>query len=283
MVNPITIVLTAVVFFSLSTVAGVFEMLVRNYGFTLSLDGRTLRRVRGLITRSEVTIPLRRIQAARTVASWLKRGFGFCRVDVQTMGGAAFGIQDLAPLANAGEAERLLAIAGGFKRIAPDRFEPVAPGHQWYDARIEALPLGLIAIVSGFFWPPAWWGVVFAGLLAAVQVIGAQQHGWRVDSDVLHVRRGWFNQHLWLLPLSSVQSVSLSTGPLQRRLDLATIAIASAGGQASGLRIRNLAMGEARALAALLRTRRLQRSEIETSCFGNKSPHVERDSAVASN
>ena len=136
MVSPATILLALVLFLVLGTIAGVIEMFVRNYGFTLSLEGRTLRRVRGLLTRSEVAIPLRRIQAARTAAHWLKRRCGLCRVDVQTMGArSSGGVQELAPLANADEAERVLAIAGGFKRIAPERFTPVAPVHRWYDAQ----------------------------------------------------------------------------------------------------------------------------------------------------
>jgi putative membrane protein len=171
--------------------------------------------VRGLITRSEVAIPLHRIQAARTVIHWLRRRFDLCRVEVQTMGGAsAGGLQDLAPLANADEAARVLTIAGGFARIAPERFEPVAPVHRWYDALTEALPLALIALAAGFLWPPAWWGLAFAGLLAAVQVIGARPHGWRLEGDTLHVRDGWFSQDHWMLPLASIQSVSLSNWPV---------------------------------------------------------------------
>jgi membrane protein YdbS with pleckstrin-like domain len=181
-------------------------------------------------------------------------------VDVQTMAGASSGgVQELAPLATSGEAARVLAIAGGFERIAPERFVAVAPIHRWYDAQILALPLALIVLTGGFVSPPVWWGLVFVGLLGTVQVIGARPHGWRLEGDMLHVRHGWFSQDHWLLPLASIQSVSLSTGPLQRRLDLATVAIDSAGGQTGGLRIRNLAVNEARALVALLRTwRRLE-------------------------
>jgi putative membrane protein len=254
LVSPGTIMLAIALFLVVGTVAGVIEMLVRNYGFTLSLDGRTLRRVRGLITRSEVAIPLRRIQAARTAAHWLKRRWGLCRVEVQSMG-AFGGMEELAPLANASEAEHVLSIAGDFERIAPERFAPVAPVHRWYDAGTESLPLAVIVVTAGILWPPAWWGLVFVGLLGIVQVIGARPHGWRVEGDVLHVRDGWFSQDHWLLPLANIQSVSVSTGPLQRRLDLATLAIDSAGAPMGGLRIRNLVSHEARALAAFLRLR----------------------------
>jgi len=253
-VSPVTIALALVLFMVLGTVAGVIQMFVRNYGFTLSLEGRTLRRVRGLLTRSEVAIPLRRIQAARTAVHWLTRRYGFSRVDVQTMAGASSGgVQELAPLATSGEAERVLAIAGGFERIAPERFAPVAPIHRWYDALIAVLPLALVVLAAGLFSPSVWWGLAVVGLFGIVQVIGARPHGWRLEGEMLHVRHGWFSQDHWMLPLANIQSVSFSTGPLQRRLDLATVAIDSAGGQAGGLRIRNLAVNEARALVALLR------------------------------
>lgn len=252
LVSPGTILLAIALFLLVGTVAGVIEMFVRNHGFTLSLDGRTLRRVRGLITRSEVAIPLRRIQAARTVANWLKRRWGLCRVEVQSMG-AFGGMEELAPLANVGEAEHVLSIAGAFKRIPPERFTPVAPIHRWYGAWTEALPLAIIVLTAGYFWPPAWWGLVFVGLLGIVQVIGARPHGWRVEADVLHVRDGWFSQEHWLLPLANIQSISLCVGPVQRRLGLATIAVDSGGAPSEGLRIRNLAVHDARALAAILR------------------------------
>lgn len=275
MVSPVTILLALVLFLLLGTIAGVIEMFVRNYGFTLSLEGRTLRRVRGLVTRSEVAIPLRRIQAARTVADWLKRQYGLCRVDVQTMGGASSGgVQELAPLANASETEHVLAIGGGFERIAPERFDPVAPVHRYYDAQTEALPLALIALAAGFVWPPIWWGVVFAGLWGTVQVIAARPHGWRLQGSMLHVRQGWFRQDHWLMPLASIQSVSLGTGPLQRRLSLATIAIDSAGAPTGGLRIRNLALNDARALAETLRTSRTPRAT------GRNPPSEDGDSAT---
>lgn len=255
-VSPVTILLALGLFTMLGTVAGVIQMFVRNYGFTLSLDGRTLRRVRGLLTRSEIAIPLRRIQGARTAAHWLWRRHGLARVDVQTMGGAsAGGVQELAPLADADEAARLLAIAGGFTRIAPERFLAVAPVHRWYDAQTRALPLALAAVVAGSLWPPLWWGLVIAGVLGGMQVIAARAHGFRLEGDVLHVRHGWFAQDQWLLPLANIQSISLSRGPLQRRLDLATIAVDSAGGPWGGLRIRNVAVDDARALVAILRER----------------------------
>lgn len=265
MVGPASVVLALVLFLALGSIAGVVQMFVRNYDFTLWLERRTLRRVRGLLTRSEVAIPLRRIQAARTADHWLKRYYGLCRVDVQTMGSASSDdVQELAPLATADEAAHLLAIAGNFRPIAPDRFQPVAPAHRWYDAQTLALPLALVALVAGFIWPPAWWGLAIAVVMAAAQVITAMPHGWRLEDNMLHVRQGWFAQEHWLLPLSSIQSVSLRISPIQKRLDLASVCIDSAGAPSDGLRIRNLPTAEARALVEKLRVRRRPRARAAT-------------------
>lgn len=256
-VGPLTILLALTLLILLSTIAGVVQMFLRNYGFTLWLERRTLRRVRGLLTRSEIAIPLHRIQAVRVSAGWPKRRLDLCEVDVQTMGGASSGgMQDLAPLASSSEADQLLAIAGNFKRIAPEQFKPVAPAHRWYDAETKALPLAAISLAAGFLFPPLWWGLPIAGMLGTVQLIGARPHGWCLEGNTLHVRQGWFSQHLWQLPLANIHSISLIIGPLQRRLNLATIAIDSAGGQSEGLRIRNLPTNEARALVDLLRAER---------------------------
>ena len=256
LVSPVTILLALGLFMVLGTVAGVIQMFVRNYGFTLSLEGRTLRRVRGLLTRSEVAIPLRRIQAARTAAHWLTRRYGLCRVDVQTMAGASSGgVQELAPLANSGEAARVLAIAGGFDADRAGAFRAGGAGSSMV-RRADRRPCRW----RSSCWPRVLSHRRFGGgwcsldCSATVQVIGARPHGWRLEGDMLHVRHGWFSQDHWLLPLANIQSVSLSTGPLQRRLDLATVAIDSAGGQTNGLRIRNLAVSEARALVEVLRT-----------------------------
>jgi putative membrane protein len=261
MVGPVSVVLALVLFLALGSIAGVVQMFVRNYGFTLWLERRTLRRVRGLLTRSEVAIPLRRIQAARTSAHWIKRHFGLCRVDVQTMGGSSSDdVQELAPLATADEAAHLLAIAGNFRLISPDRFQPVAPAHRWYDAQTLALPLALVALAAGFIWPPAWWGLAIAVVMGVAQVIGATPHGWRLEDDMLHVRSGWFGQEQWLLPRTSIQSLSLKIGPIQKNLNLASVCIDSAGAPSGALRIRNLPTVEARALVEKLRIHRRPRA-----------------------
>jgi putative membrane protein len=265
MVGPVSVVLAFVLFLALGSIAGVVQMFVRNYGFTLWLERRTLRRVRGLLTRSEVAIPLKRIQAARIADHWLKRHFGLCRVHVQTMGGSSSDdVQELAPLATSGEAAHLLAIAGDFRLITPDRFQPVAPAHRWYHAQTVALPLALVALAAGFVWPPAWWGLVIAAVLGTAQIIGATPHGWRLEDNMLYVRSGWFGQEHWLLPRSSIQSLSLKIGPIQKNLNLATVCIDSAGAPSGALRIRNLPTAEARALVEKLRIRRRPRARAAT-------------------
>jgi membrane protein YdbS with pleckstrin-like domain len=81
---------------------------------------------------------------------------------------------------------------------------------------------------------------------------------------MLYVRSGWFGQEHWLLPRSSIQSLSLKIGPIQKSLDLASVCIDSAGAPSGALRIRNLPAAEARALMEKLRIHRRPRASAVT-------------------
>jgi putative membrane protein len=74
-VRPATIVLALGAFLAVGTIAGVIQMFVRNFGFTLSLDGRTLRRVRGSWPwRGCIAGMTRRCRLCRLVLSCCSRG-----------------------------------------------------------------------------------------------------------------------------------------------------------------------------------------------------------------
>jgi membrane protein YdbS with pleckstrin-like domain len=81
---------------------------------------------------------------------------------------------------------------------------------------------------------------------------------------MIYVRSGWFGQEHWLLPRTSIQSLSLKIGPIQKSLSLATVAIDSAGAPSGGLRIRNLPTAEAKELVEKLRIRRRPRAGAAT-------------------
>src|SRR3546814_15612246 len=68
--------------------------------------------------------------------------------------------------------------------------------------------------------------------LVAVALLERRFHRYGLLSDLLFVRRGVWRQQLWIVPVAKVQSLRLSRSWLQRRLGLATLAVATAGAPA---------------------------------------------------
>jgi putative membrane protein len=255
MIDPVTVVSAIVLFLALGTLSGIVQMLVANYGFRLTLEGKGLRRVRGLFTRSEVVIPVHRIQLVQIAAHWIKRRMGWSEVSAQTLGGTgmAGGMQQLAPLADKCEATHVLTLAGGFAK--PDRagFVRVARVHPWVDIAENTTVIIAITLVAAWFWEVALLGLLLVPVAAMVSYVSDKPHAFQLGGGVLSVRDGWFTQKLWLLPVRNIQSFTINAGPLQRQLGLATVHLDSAGGSLLGLRIRNLPEKEAHALVRMLR------------------------------
>ena len=256
LISPRNVGFALILFLILGTISGIIETLIRNYGFILSVEGSTLRRMRGLITRSEVAIPVHRIQLVKTQAHWIKRRLGLLRVDALTLGGSgiAGGAQELAPLATRGEAEQVMELAGGYALPNPRHMIPVAAIHPWLDVAQNALFVAFIAGIAALFWSPALWGLVLIPVFGVASFISDRPHAWLRDGRMLYIRQGWFTQKIWMLPVAHIQSISFTRGPLERKFGLATLHLDCAGGPLMGVRVQNMVEADARAFAHELRS-----------------------------
>lgn len=251
-----------VVLVSLTFLAGIARMLLANYGFRLSREIGGLRRVRGLLTRSEVVIPAKRIQLAVVRGRWLQRIFGMRQVYVQTLGGAGGavgGLQELAPIATPAESALLLRLAGAFEEPPASALAPVSPLHAWVDTATDVAFFIPATAALIWYWPAAAPLAVLPPALALGNWIAARPHAWLIKGGTLIVRKGWFSQDLTILPLSRIQSVSLHRGWIQRRLALASLVVDSAGSGLGGLRIANLETGVAQSLFDTIKNARPER------------------------
>jgi putative membrane protein len=219
---------------TIGLVTGVATMLLANWNFRLTREPRALRRTRGLTTRTDVAIPVRRVQAAIVVTGWIRRRFGWHELRLQS-------------LASDGEKERDHQIVP-FARLA--EIDPVLgevaiarPGddqHWQHSHRIVALG-GLVGatfcalggLVSlGFGQPVGWAALAAAPLIAAVALAGARLHRWADLPAMVAIRRGFWKPKMTLLPHASVQSVDLKTDFILRPLGLATLVFGVPGGSA---------------------------------------------------
>jgi putative membrane protein len=254
----------------LGVVAGVLRTLARNYGYRLGLEGDRFRRERGLLTRSEVVIARRRVQLAQVETGPVRRALGWFALDFQTLGAGsdAGGRQSAAPFASRDEIETILREGTNLRLPPPPELTRVSQRHVVRTLLGSVLPV-LAAILALSFWlKPALLLLFLLPALAVLAVLERRFHRYGLAGDLLFVERGVWRQRLWVVPLAKVQSLSLSRGPLQRRLGLATLAFDTAGAPLLNIpRIIDLRADFAEALAAEVSRRR--RGAVQAS--GRKS------------
>lgn len=212
--------------------SGVVTMVFANWNFRLTREPRTLRRTRGLTTRTDVAVPVKRVQAAILLTGWFRRLFGWHELRLQS-------------LASDGEKERDHQVVP-FARL--DAIDPVlaevaimrpAPDTAWQQSHnvialgglvgaLGATTGGLVAVAFGQ--ALGWFGPVIGALIAAASLFGVRFHRWTDLGEQVAIRRGFWKPKLTLLPHASVQSVDLKTDFIQRPLGLATLVFGVPGG-----------------------------------------------------
>ena len=212
--------------------SGIATMFFANWNFRLTREPRALRRTRGLTTRTDVALPVRRVQAAILVTGWFRRRFGWHELRLQS-------------LASDGEKERDHQVIpfGKLAEIDPvlDEIAIARPGAEagWQRSHhivalggligaVGAAAGGLIAV--SFDQPVGWLGPAAGLLIGAGSLFGARFHRWTDLGEQVAIRRGVWKPKTTLLPHASVQSVDLKTDFLLRPLGLATLVFGVPGG-----------------------------------------------------
>lgn len=236
---------------ALGLVSGVARTFALDHGFRLTHSPGRFRRVRGLLTRSEVVVADRRIQLALVRRTVLAGRLGWNGLSFQTLGGSndAGGRQQMAPFARAGEVAAVIATAGlpPFERPA---LVPVSSGHVVRAIVRHAAPLAIAAGVGGFFLPPLWFGLVLVPVVFGVALLRRRFHRYALGEASLQVMRGVLAQNDWIVPYGNIQAVTVRRGWLQRRLGIATVSVDTAGAGLTGRpQVQDVATGDAVALA----------------------------------
>jgi putative membrane protein len=242
--------------------------LVALHDFTLSQQGTDLRIRYGLLTRIALTVRLSRIQAAHQTESVLHRFFGRVSIAVDLAGGGGQQVDEsgspqtrmrwLAPICSPRRAIELTRIA--LPMLAADsqpEWQPLATGAKMRLFRKVVLVTTLIFTAPAIFWfkfyaPLAWLVLVPLAWLHATQYV--RHTRWALTREALLFRRGWLTRRLSIVPRSRVQVVHQAMSPFDRRKQMATLTIDTAGaGALSGvIRMPYLPASAAAALAAEL-------------------------------
>ncbi len=209
---------------------GIARTLARDFRFRLERTGNGLRRRRGLLTITDVTLPIRRVQAALVLTGPVRERFGWREMKLQSLaqdeGGG--GDHQVAPLARAEELWPIFDELGWRPPAGP--LEQVSRAYVTTFA-IALLPLLVIAAVQAAFLPLLGALTVAALALALLgRWLAWRRTGFTIEDEQLLVRTGWWRRRETLLPLRNVQSLELTENFVSRHFDIATITLGVAGG-----------------------------------------------------
>jgi len=235
----------------LGVVSGVVRTTLRDYGFTLRAGSGRFRRTRGLLTRSEVVVAMRRIQLAMVQRGPLRGAFGWNALSFQTLGGSndPSGRQVMAPLARDHEVASIVEMTGfpPFERLP---LRPVAAGHA-IRCVLLALPWPLLVLAAALAVTPlAWLAMLLMIPMAGAALLQRRFHRYALQDTSLQVMRGVIAQRDWIVPFENIQVVTLRAGLIQRWLGVASVLVDTAGAGGGGTPdVVDLNLADARLLA----------------------------------
>lgn len=246
------IALAGVALTALSLITGVISTIFRDWDYRLRREDRTLRRSRGLTTRTDVAITIRRIQSATLVTGLIRQIFGWQELRLRSLAsdiGSGEGSGDHQAISFARRAD----INPVLQEI---NLLPQWDGIAWQRSHILlALPplnsyMLLIASALCFILPvelPLAWPLLGAAILSAIiHMLGARRHFHAVDGDKILIRSGLFRPTLTILPLRSIQSADICDNFVYRRFGLATLSFGVPGiSRFADDRIPAIALGKA--------------------------------------
>ena len=244
----------ALVLVLLGVATGMVRTLLREHGFRLDRTETGLRRRRGLLTLTDVTVPVRRVQAAIVASGPIRRAFGWCELKLQSLAmDGAKGDHVVAPLAHPDEAATVLASLGWPATPSTRSWLNVSIAHVTSLAALLAPP-ALIAIIVGMLVQPLVWLWAAGALIAvAVRWLGWRQTRYSLSGDNLFIETGWWRRRRAIVPTRNVQSVDLTQSFWNRAFGICTLRLGVAGGGGfSAHEVPALRQAEAQSLRARL-------------------------------
>lgn len=214
--------------------AGVALGIERMARFRLSAGEGSFRRQHGLFRTTDADVSSDRIQIARVRSNPLHRRLGLAQADIGTAGlsdPVPFGLQwPLAPLARRDVAWDLVERAVGVDRSAVQLRSLPTRARRRYVVRYA---LGVVALAVGTAiarqFVPAARAIplpLFALLLALAPLAGHvtwSHRGYALLEDHIVVRRGFWTRRTDVVPTDTVQNLTVSQSPFQRRVDLVSV------------------------------------------------------------
>lgn len=217
--------------------SGIIRTFLTDYGFRLDRTAKGFRRQRGLLTRTDIVMPVARVQAAVISTGPVRKRNGWHALQFVSLAQESKEESHhmVAPLATLDEIWPIVAETG---ITPPCDIEALQRGRfrWWLNGFAVVMPIIFATMAAAMVFAEASLSraLLFLLIPAAMLLIGAFE--WRLyrhgeDGVQLYLRRGWWRQQLTILPQVRVQSVEIVQGPLARASGLAALRFGVAGGK----------------------------------------------------
>lgn len=239
---------------ALGIATGLVRTVLREWGFVLERTAKGFRRRRGLLTRTDVVMPVHRVQALKFRTGLIRRRFGWHGLKFVSLAqDAGAASHDVAPFARWNELAPIVQAAG---------FAMPTEQLDWHRASVRyrfdsALLAGaLAAAVALAVFPSLSASGAASPLLALVPLaLGGALAAWQwvlwrferhaIDDTWLYSRRGWLAPRTDVASRVKLHSAEIAQGPIARRRGYAALHLGLAGGK---LEIVGIPLARARAL-----------------------------------
>lgn len=230
---------------------GVIRTLLRDYNFRLTRTETGLRRQRGLLTLTDVIIPVRRVQAAIIGTGPVRVRAGWHSLKLQSLArdDAKQGDHEVAPFAQLDEIAPILAEVGMALPADDTVWQRIASAYAIEYALWLALPLVGTLIVAAFGIAPALFGSAALGIAIVGRTFAWRRYRYGYDGERILIRRGFWRQRTIILPIANIQSADIAHNFVTRAFGVASLTFGVAGGSGFSLhQIAALPMATAYAL-----------------------------------
>ncbi len=261
-VQVVAAVLGLLLLIPVGLLTGIVRTALRDWGFRLEETSRGLRRRRGLLTLSDVVMPLERVQALVLGTGLLRRRWGWHGLQAISLAqDSKDQSHTLVPFAQMAEVAPVAALAGLPLPGEGQAWQRASAGWRNHRMVLSAVLPGLIGLgmlvlpldlPAGAALPAA-----VSLWLVAVVLAFRQYYLWRhnrhaLADGLLYSREGWLSPRLAIAAPAKLQSAELRQGPLARLGQYADLHLGLAGGT---LALHGLPVEQARAIHSALLAR----------------------------
>ncbi len=229
---------------------GVVRTFLRDWGFTLTRSARGFRRQRGLFTRTDVVMPVHRVQGLVIGTGVLRYRFGWRSLSFVSLAqDAEQESHVVAPFAQMAEIAPIVAAAGFRLPGEATAWHRASKRHRTDKAVLDSAFFLAATIPAAIFAPP---GLFLIPLGLAVLTVGANLYAWEfrrhaIDDAQVYASHGFLSPTQAIANRLKLHSVEIAQGPLARLRGYATVHLGLAGGSFA---MHGVPMAEARALRA---------------------------------